>query len=404
MSLWTDFGFRANPYSATPIPPTAQGARLLVGREKALARLVRGITSADTVPTIEGDNGVGKTSLVAVAAYTLRESFREGDTTQLFLPLDESFQLLPGSDLETFETRLYRDIARAFVRDGATIKGAGLHAPDHRELERLLADDGASGDVLRAKISDCLSTTFPSREQGGFVCVIDNLELLETSQIARQQLEALRELLVVRPGMRWILCGARGIVRSAASSARLNGVLSEPVELGPVSEIETAEVVRRRIEAFQVRPDAFIPVDAGGFQHIYRVLNRNLRDALKYCEDFAFWLDAEGERPSEAGEPFTLLEVWLADRAQRYLAATGNVKPRAWKVFDDLVALGGTCSPSDFEAFEFNSSMAMRPHVKDLEDANLVVSSVSDSDQRRKHIGLTSRGWLVNYQRSGYAS
>jgi hypothetical protein len=60
------------------------------------------------------------------------------------------------------------------------------------------------------------------------------------------------------------------------------------------------------------------------------------------------------------------------------------------------------CSPSDYEAFGFNSSMAMRPHVKDLEEANLVVSSISDSDQRRKHIALTSRGWLVNYQRSGY--
>ena len=92
----------------------------------------------------------------------------------------------------------------------------------------------------------------------------------------------------------------------------------------------------------------------------------------------------------------------MADRAQRYLDATSSLKPRAWSVFDDLVAFGGTCSPSDCEAFEFNSPMAMRPHIKDLEEANLVMSSVSDDDQRRKHIVLTSRGWLVNYQRSGY--
>jgi DNA-binding MarR family transcriptional regulator len=48
--------------------------------------------------------------------------------------------------------------------------------------------------------------------------------------------------------------------------------------------------------------------------------------------------------------------------------------------------------------------MAMRPHVKDLEEANLVISSVLDDDQRRKHIALTSRGWLVHYQRSGYVT
>jgi hypothetical protein len=191
-----------------------------VGREKALARLVRGITSADTIPTIEGDNGVGKTSLVAVAAYTLREAFRRGETTQLFLPLDESFQLLPGSDLEAFETRLHRDIARAFVRHGGTIKGAGLHAPDHRELERLLADDRVSDDALRSRISDCLSTAFPSREQGGFVCVIDNLELLETSQIARQQLEALRELLLYAQGCDGSFAGHEA---SFAAQRRLHG-------------------------------------------------------------------------------------------------------------------------------------------------------------------------------------
>lgn len=97
-----------------------------------------------------------------------------------------------------------------------------------------------------------------------------------------------------------------------------------------------------------------------------------------------------------------MVRATVPQQAEQYLKATGSVKNRAWKLFDDLVALGGTCSPSDHHMFEFNSPMAMRPHVKDLEEANLVISSVSDVDQRRKHIALTSRGWLVNYQRSGY--
>lgn len=107
-------------------------------------------------------------------------------------------------------------------------------------------------------------------------------------------------------------------------------------------------------------------------------------------------------KPKSTDDRFKYLEIWLTEQADASLAATTSVKRRAWQVCDDLVAFDGTCSPSDHVEFGFNSPMAMRPHVKDLEEANLVISSVSDDDQRRKHIALTSRGWLVHYQRSGY--
>jgi hypothetical protein len=325
---------------------------------------------------------------------------------------------------------VYYGVARGFIQHGATLKGAGLKVPRCQDVENWLQSpvisgggggvsvlgsganaarsrtvntgDGFREEGFQNTVDGWLEGCFPTREQGGFICLIDNLELLETSQAARAQLEALRDSLINRPGLRWILCGARGIVRSAASSPRIHGVLSEPIELGPVSDSDIAEVVRRRIEAFSMSESVYVPVDADGFHHIYRTLNRNLRDALKYCQDFALWLDAEGEQPVPGDEKVRLLEVWMAQQADLYLGATDNVKSRAWKAFDDLAALGGACSPGDHLLFEFNSPMAMRPHVKDLEEANLLVSSVSDTDQRRKHISLTSRGWLVHYQRSGY--
>ena len=430
MSLWTDLGFRDNPYNTTPIPPTEEGARLLVGRERPLQRLIRGITSANTLPTVEGDNGVGKTSLVSIAGYTLRKEFRDGEAQQLFVSLPEPFQLLPGGNLDEFRRRVYYAVARAFIENHGTLHAANLAVPDVGDVERWLQSPlikgggfnaqvvGSGGGLDRSKslnegegfrdegfqatIDAWLRECFPSREQGGFICLIDNLELLVTSQAARSQLEALRDTLLDRPGLRWVLCGARGIVRSAASSARLHGKLSDPIELDPIGDTAIAEVVRRRIEAFAVDENAYVPVNAEGFKHIYKILNSNLRDALKYCEDFALWLDDQGEQPEEPEDRFRLLEIWLAEQAERVAKATGNVKPRAWRVFDDLVGFGGACSPSDFEKFGFNSMPPMRPHVKDLEEANLVISSVSDADQRRKHIALTSRGWLINYQRSGY--
>lgn len=74
----------------------------------------------------------------------------------------------------------------------------------------------------------------------------------------------------------------------------------------------------------------------------------------------------------------------------------------AWEVLDARVAKGGNCSPGDFEEFGFNSPQAMVPHIKTLEDANVIQSSTSDEDRRRKTIAVTPRGRLVRYARSGY--
>ena len=73
-------------------------------------------------------------------------------------------------------------------------------------------------------------------------------------------------------------------------------------------------------------------------------------------------------------------------------------------MLDELAGLGGSCSPSDYEAFEFNSAAAFRAPVKALEDSNLVISSKADSDKRRKTVSMTSRGWLVMHAREGQSS
>jgi DNA-binding MarR family transcriptional regulator len=76
--------------------------------------------------------------------------------------------------------------------------------------------------------------------------------------------------------------------------------------------------------------------------------------------------------------------------------------PRGWEVFDELVVRGGSCSPSDYEEFDFESPQAMQPHLRRLQAANLVVSNIDESDRRRKTIVITPKGWLVQYKRSGY--
>jgi hypothetical protein len=158
-----------------------------------------------------------------------------------------------------------------------------------------------------------------------------------------------------------------------------------------------------RLEEFKVDGNAFAPVDEEGFLHLYYVGNRNLRNSMKYAEMFSFWVFENGTESPKPSDLFGLIEAWMADLADHYEADTSGVGQRAWAVFDALVKSGGTTSPSQYEEYGFESNQAMRPHLRALEEANLIESSIDESDNRRKTISVTSRGWIVNYKRSGFS-
>lgn len=425
VSLWVELGFRENPYETSPISPTEEGNELLVGRDRELQRLLREIRSTDTHPTIEGDNGVGKTSLVSVAGYRALQDFQQGNTTQLFIPMPQPFQLTSSATPESFERTVLLRIAQAFIMHHELLRRAGLDVPDIDRINAWLNSptfrqgqasafglgvgggsqvneaSGFSESGFRESVRFWLHEAFPTQVAGGFICTVDNLELLETSAAARELLEAMRDTVLSMPGVRWVLAGARGIMRSAASSARLQGVLGDPIELLPLPDSSVSEVIARRIVVYGVLDDAYAPVEPDAFDYLYTVMHYNLRNAMKVCQDFALWLADTGQRPQTSGDKRELLEIYLAVTSDRFFQDT-HVPPGAWTVFDRLVELGGTCSPSDYAEFGFESSQALRPHVKNLEDANLVLSSIDESDRRRKTISISSRGWFVQYHRSGH--
>jgi hypothetical protein len=172
------------------------------------------------------------------------------------------------------------------------------------------------------------------------------------------------------------------------------------MELGPLGKRHVTEVVQKRVEHYRISPDAIAPVRREGFGLLFAILGSNLRNALKYAEQFSFWMWRHYEAiPRE--ERAELLLTWLAEVADKHVEDT-RIGGAAWHVFDQLVARGGSCSPSDHEDFGYSSPMAMRPQIKALEETNLVASVLDEADRRRKTITVTPRGWLVDYARRGY--
>lgn len=429
--LWHELGFRDNPYSTAPVPPSDEGLRLLVGREAELDRLRMTITSSANHTTIEGANGVGKTSLVGIAGFTLFRSFlQQPSINPLYIPAQTTFQLQPETTAEMFSERFMLSLARELIVNRSLLEEHRGSSAELYDLERWLNQpiitgggggvnilgSGFSANVAHAAntgqgfarggvdalLRPLMEKIFPNSASGGVICVLDNLELLDTSARARATLEALRDGVFAFPGVKWVLCGARGIIRSVVSTPRLQGKLTRPMDLAPLTASQVKTVIERRLEIFRSRDDSYTPVDAEGFSRIYEIGNHNLRVALKFCEDFVFWCVQTGNRPENAADKLSLIDTWFAEEAQLALNDTSDVGARAWQVFDGIGNRPEGISQGEFESLGFNNPQALQPHLRSLEQAALIESSTDETDKRRKTVTMTPRGWIVRYQRREY--
>jgi hypothetical protein len=426
MNIYQKWGFVDSPFQVTPLPPSELGEKLLIGREKELASLSKKLFNPPKIATIEGLNGVGKTSLVNVAAFKAFRDCYSGWNGPLLIPCNKVFQLDASKDADKFIDEVLMAVAQTLIDRAKGIQALGvsiktgpidkwLNSPQISTLQGGFsiaghgANMGGSSETntssgfersgFRKEIELWLQQLFPTQSDGGVICVIDNLELLQTSDTVRQLLEALRDRLLVLPGLRWVLCGALGIVLGTVSSPRLEGFLHTPIEVGGVDDSLSAEIYRSRLIAYanQEPQNQYLPLRLEDFESLYDILHRNLRSTLGRADNFCQWV-AERIPPQTHDQKGRVFAEWLNAEASAALsAAQATLKPRAWEVFSVAIGLGGVFSPSDCQEFAFNSSMALRPHVKDLEDAGLLVSTQDEGDKRRKTIQVTPKGWLVKY-------
>ena len=422
LDIWSSLGLADNPYNSLPVSSDELGEKLLVGREKELRVLSMSLLNLNTHPTLEGGNGVGKTSLVSVVGYRLFKSYERG-SAKLVIPLQSNFQLTVGENLAAFRIKVLLQVVQALISNRDLLTSRGFAIPESSVLEgwrRALRSvgstaidqtertdttgSGVASSELAGTIDDVktwLEKSFPSPQSGFFLCVIDNLELLETSSEAKMLLEEMRDEILNTPGLRWVLCGARGIVRSVASTGRLVGFLGDPINIAPVGDEYIESLIQARLNAFKIQDDVFAPVEVEGFLRLYHIGHKNLRIAMKYCQDFTVASFIAGENFAElsSGAKLTLLDTWLSEVAESTLRDT-TIRKRAWAVFDALAAQGGTVRPSDFPDFGFKSYQAMVPHLQSLSEANLIESVVDNADARKKTISMLPLGWVVGYQRS----
>lgn len=435
---YANWGFKENPFQPSPLHPDSRGERLLVGRDVELDIVKKRLHKQGKITCVEGPVGVGKTSLVNIATFQCLNGYINKNATQLLIPCAQTFQLTADEGLDDFCLQVFTAVAQTLLDKANEIRGLGLDLRDRNALDAWLnsakvnrvqaglrmyfeisrdtelnTSSGFSNSGFIRLVKEWLKEIFPAHGSGGVVCIIDNLELLETARKARKLLEGLRDRLFDTPGLRWVFCGANGIVTSVIASPRLGGYLVRPIlEIGSVSAEKISKILDTRSAEFTIRPgEEYLPILTSDLQQLYWILNFNLRDLLAYADDYCMYVFEHAKRPSADAAKHKEFESWLTRQSvDQYQDLAKRMPKDAWELLDTAMSeeLKGSFGPGDFNVFKKNSYSTIeygtfKRHMAKFEDFGLVVHSINDGEtheSKRDLYNVTSKGALVHYARS----
>jgi hypothetical protein len=454
MDPYASIGLTENPFLVHALSSDDRGKRLLVGRDEELKLVAQRLHKHGKITCLDGHVGVGKTSLVNVAAFNCFQAYLNGETTQLLIPSIFSFQLKKDGNVDHFCSEVFQGVAQTLIEYRAHLQeydtkklplpqlDAWLNSPivEHLNLSSLGGATIGVPGVISANLGSNRSTAnqvnqssgftqsgfdslvkkwlneiFAVQGNGGVVCVIDNIELLETGTAARRTLEALRDKLFNVNGLRWVFCGANGVIHSLAASPRLTAFLNTPViNVANIAAGSIDELVRARLREFSSdveKAEEELPISLDDLRFLYRVVNTNLRDLLGLADEFC-------EFCAQAGKPLRVRESkhekfnrWLEKATtERYQALSSRVSQNAWAVLDVAMSklFHGTFGTADFNSFNQNSTISFEKStfskwLRELVKLGLLSKSL-DEDQSedegvRDVFSVTAKGALVHYAR-----
>ncbi|WP_133066240.1 MarR family winged helix-turn-helix transcriptional regulator [Acidovorax kalamii] len=423
--FYKQWGFLDNPFSPMPLSGDAFGSQLLIGRDVELNSVLFRLKSGGEAICLDGPVGVGKTSLANVAAFRAEQDFAsDSNANPLLLLCRKPFQISTKQSPEELRFHILTEVAQTLIEKAAFYKSRGsmsslkgidswLNNPMLSQVEGQILGFGLGGSSqpnesqgfrdsgFTKLITQWLETVFPDRTTGGVICVIDNLELLETSEAARKTIESLRDTLFTICGIRWVLCGAHGIIHSVVESPRLVGYLGQPITVKRLRLQQAQAVFDARVSTFKdhTSRNQYLPLLADDFHNLYMILGENLRQALASAQAYCLHVAEQGNYPEDDEAKKQRFETWLRSNA---LATKSSLETHVGKKALELLRnvilnMSGEFNPSDFSALGFNSIPALRPHVKSLEDFGLVEATRDETDQRRRTITVTGKGWLMHW-------
>lgn len=404
-----------------------------MGREDELEVVLSDLLSGAHLVALEGDYGVGKSSLAAVAAH--RAAQWGASPEAWFLPPagELPLELKGGESTEAFEKRVYFRIAAAILPLADRLLSEGFVLANLDAFRQWLNSPGGGGwsagigasiagfggniTAARSKnptsssgftdsgvitlLDSWLMELFGTRAVGGVFCILDNLEVLGSFDDAVVLFEALRDRMFKRSGLVWIVCGAEGMVRTAFNTPKMSGVFQEPIDVAPLEPGLMADVIRARAEVLKRDDDAVLPVSPEAFEFVYRATGENLRFALGLADNYSLRakpaIIAELDSPERDGAFYAYVRQEGIKAVQQLSSKVGSAD---WKVLTVLVQeKSGNCSPGEFADFGYGDMPPLLARVKRLEQAGLIRYVKDDQNKKRRMIMVENSGRLAVFSR-----
>jgi hypothetical protein len=419
------WGFSDSPFKTTPLQANEKDKNLLIGRDKELTRLEILLSKADKWTVIDGGIGSGKTSLANVATFNAYNNFLTKKTDILLIPATRTIQIDESTNVEEFCKTIYTIAAESilnkktelsnhllsyrlnnideiaaiiknptFTARGASIAGNGYSSGSTANDSAAFETSGFNS-LIQSWLTELFGDT--TSTNGGVVIIIDNLELLKTCKATREILEKLRDPIMTQIGIKWVLCGANGII-SATASPRINGHLQKALKVEKLPTTKADEILSSRKNAFSEIPSPYLPLTTKNFHTLHEILGRNLRDLLgkidSYNEEI---MQLDEESPNSDDEKDIKFQEWLKEESHeaRELAERYSGQ-KTWELL--LKAKEeGSFSSNEYEKYGFTQSSNFSTAIQNLASLGLVDIVTDDDDKRRKNISLTSKAYYALY-------
>lgn len=404
------WGYVSNPFSTDPLTASRDGLDLLIGRKREGKKLYQKIIADAGIVTIEGENGIGKTSLINGISYSLFEDSIDNNGDVIYIPCVKTFQISQNSNQQEFIDDIYFAIAQTLIKKADEVKRISRKLPNTKNMKAWMNESeiltisaqvagfgagenrslNSSGGYLKSgfkqEIRNWLKKIFPKKESGGIICCIDNLELLKTTKSAREILEFLRDELINLNGTKWIFSGSHGIIKSVIGSSRLSGFLLKPTKIERLKDINVPILLNSRIKSYQSHVDIkpYNPITEEKFVKLYNLLNGNLREVLQKLISYYLYVDENFEdrnRPDFISQKNKVFEQWLADDSQEeFDAVLSIITNKEIQLFKLIISYKSALTIHRVKKIGINTVRELIDCIKELEIAGLIVNTINHGE------------------------
>lgn len=392
-NVWEDLGFTDNPYDYRALSISDEDRKMLIGRENELDALKTLVSAGSGIVIVEGGVGVGKTSIVNAMQYDLLYHSKDK-----ILPSFQKIELTNNNTepknfmLSTFSNMIFslekltnQDLSKqgGIFKEGKLLVAQTVQSGLGGNLQVF----GFGGGLTRATSSTQPATiTMPSilntmdkwiqqvstkTEYGSTITIpVDNMDILNDEEII-SFLNTMRDTLIDRQRIVWILIGRKGLFTLLASHARRVSevVTGQPIVLNPLPLTDLYKAIELRIELFgkDTKPkDRVIPDDI--VKILYDTSDGEIRYIFKRITDII--LRFRTKFPSMQTIPLDVAKGLIIEFSKARLAEL-HLSEREIELLKYIVT-HGSIRTKDYSEAGLKTAQALNKHLSNLHGKNLL--------------------------------